>query len=148
MFCRHIPNRCEVALSVVRITLGVIFLAHGAQKVLGLFGGPGLEKFANWAAGYGIPAALAYLGAFAELLGGFLLLGGIAAEVGALMVIPVMLVAAFVIHGKGGFFAQNGGYEYPLSLTLFLAAIVIGGPGRWYAWCACKLTGCSCKHGK
>ncbi len=146
MFCRHIPNRCETALSIVRITLGVIFVAHGSQKVLGLFGGPGLDGFVQWAGKYGIAPLLAKAAACAELLGGFLLLSGIAAEIGALMVIPVMLGAVWFIHWNSGFFSQNGGYEYPLSLVLFLLAIVIGGPGKWYAWCACKLTGCSCKH--
>lgn len=146
MFCRHIPNRTEVGLSIVRFTLGVIFLLHGAQKVLGLFGGPGLEGFAQWASGYGIAPALAKAAAIAELLGGFLLLGGIAAEIGALLVMGVMIGAIVFVHGKNGFFIQNGGYEYALSLFMSSLAIVIGGPGKWYAWCSCKLTGCPCKH--
>lgn len=146
MFCRHIANRTEVALSLVRITLGVIFVAHGLQKVLGLFGGPGLDGFAQYIASMGVPAFLGYLAAFAELLGGFLLLSGIASEFGALLIIPVMLGAIWLVHGKNGFFIQNGGYEYALTLLALLIAIVIGGPGKWYAWCGCKLAGCPCKH--
>ena len=148
MFCRHIPNKTEVALSIVRIMLGIIFTVHGAQKVFGLFGGPGLEGFAQWAGSVGISSTLAYAASFTELLGGLLLLTGIAAEIGGLLAIGVMLGAIYFIHGKNGFFIQNGGYEYALSLLVFSLAIVIGGPGKWYAWCACKLTGCPCKSKK
>jgi putative oxidoreductase len=148
MFCRCIPNKEEVALSIVRITLGVIFTLHAAQKVLGLFGGPGLEGFAKWAGGVGIPSTLAYAAAIVELIGGLMLLCGIAAEIGALLVIAVMIGAIWFVHGKSGFFVQNGGYEYALSLIMFSLAIVIGGPGKWYALCTCKLTGCSCKSKK
>jgi putative oxidoreductase len=145
MFCRQISNKEEVALAIVRITLGVIFTVHGAWKVFGLFGGPGLQGFVKWGAGIGISPMLAYLAAFAEFIGGLLLLTGFAAEIGALLVIAVMLGAIWFVHWGKGFFVQNGGFEYPLSLIMFSLAIVIGGPGKWYAFCACKLTGCSCK---
>ena len=110
--------------------LGVIFIAHGSQKVLGLFGGPGLQGFQEWAATLGIPALLSYVAAFAELTGGLLLFFGIAAELGALLVIPVMIGAVFAVHWPHGFFSQNGGFEYPLSLIFFLFAILIGGPWK------------------
>ena len=148
MFCRHIPNRCEVALAIVRITLGVVFIAHGAQKVLGLWGGPGLDGFAQFTASLGAPEALGYIAAFIELIGGLLLLIGAASEVAALALVPVMLGAILLVHLKNGFFSQNGGYEYALVLLLLLVAIIVGGPGKWYTWCACKLSGCPCKHKK
>jgi putative oxidoreductase len=124
--------------------LGIIFIAHGGQKVLGLFGGPGLEGFAQWSATMGIPGWLAHLGAFAEFIGGILLFAGIASELGALMVIGVMLGAVWFVHWNHGFFIQNGGFEYPLSLIVFATAIVIGGPGKLYLWCPCKTFGCKC----
>lgn len=136
-------TRRQWALTIVRLTLGVIFFAHGSAKTFGLFGGPGLEAFAAWAAGFGIPSFLAYLGALAEFVGGCLLLLGIASELGALMTIPVMIAAVTKIHWAHGFFAQNGGFEYPLSLIFFALAIVIGGPGYFALWRFCS--GYCCK---
>lgn len=147
MICT-IPNRADWALFIVRIMLGIIFIAHGGQKVLGLFGGPGLAEFAKMAATMyvPIPAFLAYLAAFAEFIGGILLFFGIAAELGALMVIPVMIGAVFFVHWPHGFFGQNNGFEYPLSLIFFLLAIVVGGPGKFALWeHPCRIFGCRCK---
>lgn len=131
---KNIFQQAQLGLTLVRLTLGIIFILHGGQKVLGLFGGPGLSAFASWAGTYGIPSAIAYLGAFAEFIGGILLLTGIAAEAGALMTIGVMLGAVFIIHRGHGYFAQNGGFEYPLNLILFALAIIIGGPGIYALW--------------
>ena len=116
------------ALAIIRIMLGAIFIAHGAQKVLGIWGGPGLAGFVAWIGKYGVPPFLAYLAAFAEFIGGFLLLFGILPELGALCVIPVMLGAVFIVHWQQGFFGQHGGYEYPLSLAITTAALILGVP--------------------
>jgi putative oxidoreductase len=122
------------ALFLVRVTLGSIFMLHGSQKVLGLFGGSGLEGFVKWLGGLGVPPALGYLAALAEFVGGILLFFGIAAELGALMIIPVMLGAIFIVHWGHGYFGQQGGFEYPLNLILFLCAVIIGGPGKCALW--------------
>ena len=122
-------RRHAIALLILRLTLGSIFILHGAQKVLGLFGGPGLTGFVAWAAKLGIPAVLAYLAAFAEFFGGIMMFFGIATELGALMTIPVMIGAVVAVHGKAGYFAQNGGFEYPLNLIFLALAVIIGGPG-------------------
>ncbi len=131
---KNIFQHTQLALTLVRITLGIIFIIHGGQKVLGVFGGPGLTAFVSWAGTYHIPSAVAYLAAFSEFIGGILLLTGVAAELGALMTIGVMLGAVLIIHRGHGFFAQNGGFEYPLSLILFALAIIIGGPGLFALW--------------
>ena len=141
-----IPERAQRGLCIVRIMLGVIFIAHGCQKVFGLFGGPGLEGFAHWSATMNIPTYLAYGAAFCELIGGIMLLFGIATELADLALIPVMLGAVWLVHWNHGFFAQNGGFEYPLSLAFFLLALVIGGPGTWYLWRPCHTFGCTCKE--
>lgn len=122
------------ALFLIRLVLGYIFLVHGGQKVLGWFGGPGLEGFVKWAAGYGIPNFISYLAAYAEFIGGALLFTGIATEIGALLVIGVMLGAVFIIHWPNGFFVQNGGFEYTLNLIFFAIATIIGGPGKFPLW--------------
>jgi putative oxidoreductase len=128
----------ELGLLLVRLTLGSIFFLHGSQKVLGLFGGPGLEGFVKWAATMNIPEWLAYLGAFSEFIGGILLFLGIFVELGALAVISVMIGAIYYVHSDSGYFIQNGGFEYPLNLILFSFAILIGGPGALSLWDCCK----------
>lgn len=123
-------SRAQWALTITRVMLGIVFIAHGSQKVLGAFGGPGLPGFVAWTTKLGIPFYLGYLAAFGEFVGGILLLLGVYAELGALMVMPVMLGAVLLVHWANGFFIQNNGFEYTLSLFVFLLAIVIGGPGH------------------
>lgn len=118
------------ALTIIRLALGVIFFMHGAQKVLGWFGGSGLEGFVKWASGYKIPVMVGYIAAFAEFIGGILLFTGILPRLGGLMVMGVMLGATFIIHWPNGFFVQNNGYEYTLFLSLCSLAIIICGPGK------------------
>ena len=122
------------ALFLVRILLGTTFILHGSQKVLGLFGGPGLAGFSTFVASLGYPAWLGYPAAFFEFFGGILLLLGIAPELGALAVIPVMVVAIASVHGKNGYFGQNGGYEYPLNLMILALVVIIGGAGEYALW--------------
>jgi len=117
------------ALALIRIMLGVVFTAHGAQKVLGAFGGTGLQKFAEWIGSLGVPPLLGYAAAFCEFAGGLLLLFGIASRMGALMVIPVMLGAIYLVHLKNGFFIQNNGFEYSLTLLVMAVAVLLGGSG-------------------
>ena len=124
------PLRTDLALALVRIMLGIVFTAHGSQKVLGLFGGTGLQKFVSWIASLGVPAALGYVAAFCEFFGGLMLLLGIASRLGALMVIPVMLGAIALVHLKSGFFGPQG-FEYPLVLLVCAVAIFLGGSGAF-----------------
>jgi putative oxidoreductase len=123
-----ICNTKDIALFFVRVMLGVIFTAHGLQKTIGLFGGSGATGFAKWVATLGVPLLLGYIAAYTELIGGLMLLFGIAAELGALLEVAVMIGAIVLVHLKGGFFLPDG-FEYALSLLVFSLAIVIGGPG-------------------
>lgn len=100
-------------------------MAHGSQKVFGLFGGPGLQGFAQWAATVGIPFWLAYIASFSELLGGVLLLFTTTAPFGALLTTCVMIGAIWFVHLYNGFFSQNDGFEYPLLLLIISIAIII-----------------------
>ncbi len=135
--CNNI-NRSQWALTLVRIILGVIFIVHGGQKTLGWFGGPGLEGFAGWLGGsFAIPSYLAYTAAWSEFIGGWLLLLGLFAELGALLVIPITVGAIYLVHADKGFFIQNGGYEYVLTLLVLAISIIIGGPGRLALWGYC-----------
>lgn len=117
----------------LRIGLGVVFIAHGAQKVFGWWGGPGITAFGANPAPYSWmqPHWLwMYAAAVAELIGGILVLIGLLTRVGAILILPVMLVAILGVHWGGGFFLQNRGYEYALSLLLMAVALIISGGGR------------------
>lgn len=118
------------SLTLVRLAIGCIFFLHGAQKVFGWFGGPGLEGFVKSLGAYGVSASVAYLAAFAELIGGILLFTGIFSRLGALMTLGVMLGAIFIVHWPHGFFLENQGFEYPLVLAFCALAVLIGGPGK------------------
>jgi putative oxidoreductase len=124
----------DLALGIIRLITGLIFSLHGAQKLFGWFGGPGPSGFLTYLASMHIPAWLGYVAMIVEFMCGVLMLFGVAAELGALIGIPFMAVAIYLVHWKNGFFAQNGGYEYPLLLLVLCVAIVIGGPGRFALW--------------
>lgn len=115
----------------IRLGLGAVFVAHGAQKVLGSFNGPGLAKFSAAPAPYAFmrPAWL-WMGAaaFAELIGGILVLLGLLTRVGAFLIFCTMLVAVVQVHWPGGFFAPKG-IEYAMSLLAMSLALLISGGG-------------------
>src|SRR4051812_33018420 len=106
------------AIFILRLTLGVIMFAHGAQKVLGVFGGKGLPDSAVGMNQYmGIPLPLAYLASFTEFLGGLALIFGLLTRFFSAALFINMMVAVVVGHLANGFFAPTG-FEYPFSLAL------------------------------
>ena len=121
---------------VVRVGLGVVFVAHGAQKVLGWFGGPGLRATINAFKGLGVPPAASALAAFIEFLGGLALLVGFLTRPAAVGIIVVMLVAIAKVHRQHGFFinfagtpGKGHGFEFNFALIAMALSIVIGGAG-------------------
>lgn len=123
-----IDFKSDLALALIRIMTGIVFTAHGAQKIFGAFGGTGLQKFVAWLTSMGVPVYLGYAAAYSEFIGGLLLLLGIASRLGALMIIGVMVGAIYLVHYKHGFFGPEG-FEYPLVLLVMAVAILIGGSG-------------------
>ena len=113
----------------LRVVLGIIFIGHGLQKAFGLFGGPGIDGFAQFLGSMGLQPAIlhAYLAAYAELIGGLLLLLGMYTRFAALAIAGTMVVAIVTVHLSGGLFAQNNGFEYPL--TILAACIALMGTG-------------------
>lgn len=116
----------EIALLIVRMVVGSVFVLHGSQKVFGWFGGPGLNGFASWLGTLGIPAWLAYVSAFSELIGGLMILVGFMAPLAAFFLAINMLVAIYLVHLPHGYFTQNNGFEYPLNLLFLCLAIIFG----------------------
>lgn len=114
----------------IRFGLFMVFWMHGSQKVLGLYGGPGLEGFVGWMGSTGVPAPLAYLAAFAEFLGCFGMLFGFLTRIAAFGILSNMTVAFFMVHLKNGFFMDKGGYEFVLVLGCMALAMLIGGGGN------------------
>jgi putative oxidoreductase len=131
MFKRIASTSASWVPMPLRLGLAAIFIAHGAQKVLGSFDGPGLAKFTSFPAPFPFmrPAWL-WMGAaaFAELIGGGLLLLGLLTRVGAFLIFCVMLTAIIGVHWRLGFFAPNG-FEYPLALLAMSLALLISGGG-------------------
>ena len=114
----------------IRLTLGAVMMGHGAQKVLGSFGGSGLEKFVSGTTPFGFmkPTWL-WLGAAAvsELVGGAIIVLGLLTRVGAFLVACTMLTAVVGVHW-GSFFSPRG-MEYPLTLLGMSLALLISGGG-------------------
>ncbi len=122
-----------LASLVIRIPAGVIFAAHGAQKLFGSFGGYGLEGTGQWMASIGLePGYLMALAAgSAEFFGGIALLIGLLTRPAALVLAVTMLVAIFTVHFANGLFMSNNGYEFGLALLAISIALVISGGGRF-----------------
>jgi putative oxidoreductase len=115
----------DVSLLIVRVVVGVILVAHGAQKTFGAFGGQGL---AATVAGLG---PIGYLVAIGEFFGGVGLIVGFLCRFSAASNIVIMLGAIAMVHGKNGFFQNAGGFEYNLALIGLLLPTLIAGPGQF-----------------
>jgi putative oxidoreductase len=115
----------DVSLLLIRVVVGVIFAAHGAQKLFGAFEGPGLSKIVEMMGPLGYPVTIG------EFFGGLGLIVGFLCRFSAAALIVIMLGAIGMVHGKNGFFLNNGGFEYNLSLIGLLVPILIAGPGRF-----------------
>lgn len=116
----------------LRLPLGIIFTAHGAQKLFGWFGGYGLEGTGQWMASIGLEPGvfLAALSGSAEFFGGLFLILGLLVRPGALVLAVTMLVAIFSVHISNGLFMSNNGYEFALALLAGVVSLLISGGGR------------------
>lgn len=122
----------------LRLALGVIFFAHGSQKLFGFFGGYGLEGTAGWMDSIGLSPGLplTILAGSAEFFGGAALLAGAFVRPMALILAFTMAVAIAAAHLANGFFMSNNGYEFGLALLAGSLALALRGAGslsadRW-----------------
>jgi len=116
----------------LRVPVGIIFMAHGSQKLFGWFGGYGLEGTGHWMASVGLaPGVLmALLAGSAEFFGGLALTLGLLVRPAAAALAFAMLVAIFAVHIGNGLFVANNGFEYALALLAVSVALVFSGAGR------------------
>jgi putative oxidoreductase len=127
------PN--DLTLTLVRLVLGIVFFAHGAQKMLGWFGGYGFHGTMGFFTHQGIPAPLAFLAICAEFFGGLGLIVGLLSRIAAFGIMVNMLVAIVTVHRFNGLFMnwfgnQKGeGYEYHLLAIALCLVVMIKGAG-------------------
>lgn len=117
------------AALLLRVSLGLMFIAHSLILKYFVFTLPGTAQFF---VSLGLPAALAYATFWAELLGGALLLAGVATRWVSLALIPILAGATWAHAGNGWVFsAANGGWEYPLFLVAASLALALLGDGKY-----------------
>jgi putative oxidoreductase len=120
-------------LLLLRVVLGLTMAAHGAQKLFGWWGGPGLRGVYGWLAsvrmrGGWVPVLMIVA---AEFGGGLALALGLLTPLAALAIVSAMMVAIATAHWPKGFWNGNGGFEYNLLIIAAAAALAATGPGRF-----------------
>jgi putative oxidoreductase len=127
----------DVALTTLRLVLGVVYFAHGAQKMLGWFGGYGFHGTMGFFTHMGMPAPVAFLVICTEFFGGLGLIVGLLTRIAALGIGVEMIGAIFMVHLPNGFFMnwagnQKGeGFEYHLLAIAVCAALLLRGAGAF-----------------
>lgn len=118
---------------VLRLALGIMFMAHGLQKSFGVFAGPGIKAFSGMLSGLGFAPAIfwAYVAAYTELLGGLLLIMGIQVKTASALLLILIVTAAVKVHSGKGFFLSNGGFEYTFIIAAICLALILLGPGKF-----------------
>ena len=117
---------------LLRVPVGLILAAHGAQKLFAWFGGYGLEGTGQWMGSIGLEPGylMALLAGSGEFFGGLKLVFGLLTRVGAALNVVAMAVALFWVHFANGLFLSNNGYEYALALLAATASLLVMGGGK------------------
>jgi putative oxidoreductase len=125
-------TRAGFGLTAIRIVVGVIFAAHGAQKLFGMFGGYGIAGTAQYMESLGLAPGhlMAILAGGTEFFGGLALIIGLLTRPAALGLTFLSLVAIFSVHIHNGLFMANNGYEFALALLGGSIAVLIEGAGK------------------
>ncbi|GAA5004617.1 DoxX family protein [Streptomyces siamensis] len=122
----------DAGLLLVRLTFGLFMAGHGAQKLFGLFGGPGLTATGKGfeSLGYRPGKVFAAIGGLSEFLGGLGLAAGLLTPLAAAALIGVMINAMATVTGAHGLWESDGGVEYNVAITVVAIAVAALGPGR------------------
>ncbi len=137
MFKKLVSTSNDLTLTTLRLVLGVVFFAHGAQKMLGWFGGYGFSGTMTFFAHFGTPAPVAFLIICTEFFGGLGLILGFLTRIPALGIGCLMIGAIFTVHLPNGFFMnwfgnQKGeGFEYHLLAIAIAATLLLRGAGAY-----------------
>jgi putative oxidoreductase len=123
---RFFSKYSDWAFVFLRLGVGIIFLVHGTQKLMGIAG------TAGFLGGLGFPAAtlFAWILAIVETLGGLFLIIGLYTRLSALLLSINMVLAISLVHLKNGFSNSNGGYEFTMLLLFGALTLLFGGPGK------------------
>jgi putative oxidoreductase len=123
----------DLALLIIRLVVGLLFVGHGSQKLFGALGGAGLKGTADTFDAIGLrPGHLhARAAGASETVGGALLALGLVTPVGAALTIGVMVAAVGTVHLRNGLWNSNGGYEYHVVMVAVAFALAGVGPGQW-----------------
>jgi len=123
----------DLGILVLRLALGIMFLAHGLQMAFGLFGGPGVKGFSQMLSGLGFAPAMfwSYIASYTVLFGGLLVIIGVQTRLAATLLLIFILTAAIKVHLDKGFFLSNGGFEYTFIIAAICLALILLGPGKF-----------------
>ncbi|GAD88684.1 hypothetical protein VHA01S_008_00790 [Vibrio halioticoli NBRC 102217] len=129
---KTLDSRATWSTLALRLPIGLTFMAHGAQKLFGMFGGYGLEGTAQWMASIGLEPGflMALLAGSAEFFGGLAILIGLFTRPAALVLAFTMLMAIFSVHFENGLFLANNGYEFGLALLAASVSLLMSGAGN------------------
>lgn len=116
----------------LRLPIGITFMAHGAQKLFGWFGGYGLEGTGQWMASIGLTPGylMALMAGSSEFFGGLLLIIGLLIRPTSAVLAFTMLMAIVTVHLDNGLFMSNNGYEFGLALLAATVSLAISGAGK------------------
>lgn len=133
IFKTLVGSEAGLAPLVLRIVLGVIFIAHGGQKLFAWFGGDGLQGTAQWMSSIGLEPGyfMALLAGTGEFFAGVFLLLGLLTRIAGFALAVTMLVAIYAVHFQQGFFIASGGYEFALALLAGSVSLLISGAGKF-----------------
>lgn len=128
-----LATQTTVSTLPLRLIAGVIFAAHGSQKLFAWFGGYGLEGTGQWmdSIGLGPGYFMAMMAGSAEFFGGLLLIAGLLTRPTSIILAITMLVAIVKVHLNNGLFLENDGYEFGLALLAMTLTLAIQGAGKF-----------------
>ncbi|MFD1177532.1 DoxX family protein [Paenibacillus puldeungensis] len=122
-----------LGLLIIRVVVGLTFMAHGAQKLFGWFGGYGPKGTGGWMESIGVKPGvpMAIMAGLSEFGGGLLFAAGLFTPLGAALLVITMLVAIFTVHIKNGFWTSANGYEFNLLLIAVAVGVALTGAGSY-----------------
>jgi putative oxidoreductase len=124
---RYLPQNLDLALLILRLALAALLLYHGLPKLMNFGSAVGAFQSMNVPA----PSIAAAYAVFAEVIGGLLLLLGVAVDLAGIIVVIDMLGAIFIVHWANGFDFTKGGWEHPFTVLCMALAVALAGAGRY-----------------